>query len=222
VRHRLFSPLAVAAYLALFVLPGVASAENNPQLTFPTGTLLAPKAKIDGANVGAIKFTGNDEKKTVLIECSASTVTGTLTKNSEATVEATIESATTTGSLEKGACPSSLYGAARIEWKTGTSGLPWCLRSTPSMEADRLLIRGGACTEEAHAMRFIMDRENFQCTYQRNAEILGTFKTHPEDASWTATEIGFQVVEGGILCTPALFMDLTLTFQVEGKAAYIS
>lgn len=184
--------------------------------------MLAPKAAIDAVNVGTIKFTGTDEKKTVLIECTAGTVGGTLTKNSEATIEATIESATTTGPLEKGACASSLYGAARIEWKSGTNGLPWCLRSTPSMEADHLQIRGGACSEAAHPMRFVMDRESFQCTYQRNAEISGTFKTHPEEAILTATEVGYTLVEGGFLCTPALVMDISLTVKVEGKPAYIS
>jgi hypothetical protein len=176
--------------LAAFALPAVASAENKPVITHPTGTPMSVRLPgeickvvgeagcLVGTNIGTTKLK-NGEGTTTLTECTTAKLTGTLTKNSAGTIEADITTATFFGGggvfngMEE--CKGINIFPNFTVTTNGTdpvgtrlegtedveNGTPYCLRSTPAMATDEFQLRGGTCTEAARKITFIFDTTPF-------------------------------------------------------------
>jgi hypothetical protein len=184
--------MALVAFAALAVMPAVASATNDPELTHPTGTLLAEGTKITATNVGETLLKSGDGSS-ILARCTHATMTGTLTKNKENTVEGTIDTATFegTGGFLNGMneCTGSFgnltvtTNGGGVDGETVENGTPWCVRSTPTMATDEFQVRGGACGTATRKITFVFDTTIFggttQCKYERASTepIKGTYTT---------------------------------------------
>jgi hypothetical protein len=167
----------IAAFVVAFaLLPSIAQAANSPEVTYPTGTRLAVGTKIKGQNVGEPHMTFN----LGTLYCSTFNVTGTLAKNTVGEVEADIETAEATGTSAGGACTNPKTGTMTWTFSSITNGVPWCLRSTPTMAEDEVQIRGGKCSEAARPIRIVED--GFGCILERSSAMVGTLKTDPETA----------------------------------------
>jgi hypothetical protein len=206
--------LITALAVVFAVLPGIASAANDPDLTYPTGTMLGTGSKIRAQNVGDIKLTTDEGTYT----CSYGETTGTLTKNNGTELEATIETGAFAGTGAEDKCTTS--GAPIGDFRltaSGTNGLPWCLRANPEMKEDEVQIRGGSCSGAAKALRLTLDVKapSFYCLYERAAAIKGTYATHPEDTLLTTTGVETTLVRGSIIftCPNTLRYDSTMTVE---------
>jgi hypothetical protein len=192
---------ALAAFAAFAVIPAVASA-SEPVLTYPTGTIMPINTKIRAHNV-------NGNTKMTLpgggaVECSNSTMTGTLIQNN-GVVKGNVESASFKGTESEERCTSPL-GATKV---TVTS-LPWCLSSTEVTNGFE--VRGGLCSEATRALTFTLDVAGLSCSYSR-ANVNGTFTTHPEDAILTISEIEFAKSGGSFLCPASGKLDMSFTLE---------
>jgi hypothetical protein len=217
--------MALAAFAAFAVMPAGASATNDPDLTFPTGTLMPIEEKIEGTNIGKTIMTNAAHEP--VVECDTATMTGKLVKNDGSNVEGTIEKAEFKNHTAS-TCTSSSLGNVTVNANPATNGLHWCLRSTSTMATDEFQVRGGGCNQLARPIRFILQGAfGVTCTYQRTAALSGTYKTHPEDAILSITTVEFPLLEGGFLCPSAGFLDMTFTLEkdtTDGKSdpVYIS
>ncbi|MGN6201343.1 MAG: hypothetical protein ACTHNY_02935 [Solirubrobacterales bacterium] len=226
--------MALAAFAAFAVAPSVASATNDPDVTHPTGTLLAVShaapAAITATNVGETLMT--DINGNVLTRCNKAVMTGDLETNTgSGTVEATITSATFAGSGSLASngeleCTGS-FGNITVTANPATNGLPWCLRSTSTMVTDEFQIRGNGCTSASRPIRFVLDSTTAgECAYERSGAIPGTFTTHPASASaaqLSISKVEFPRISGGFLCPSAGFLDMTFELETSsGSAIYIS
>src|SRR4051794_22959473 len=99
-QHVAVVPLILAACA---IVPPIAAATNDPDLTQPTGTMLATGGKFKGTNVGVgPTFTTNSGS--ALLQCTKTELTGTLTKNNGSEVEADIETLNVSGTGPEGRC----------------------------------------------------------------------------------------------------------------------
>jgi len=208
---KFFAALAVT--LALF--PSMAQAANSPELTYPTGTLLAAKSKIKATSTGYIKLTSGME-----FGCFMAEFNGTLTSNNGTTLEADIESSLVTGTTTTHKCIGSNIGEFTWTFGTATNGMPWCLRSTSAMAADEFQLRGGSCTAAQRPIRFVWDTESVgECVYERSGTMIGTFTTAPEDTVLTIAGQEFTRLSGSILCPSNGKLDMTLTVTETSSGA---
>ena len=230
--------LALVA-LAALALPAVSSATNDPDLTHPTGTLMGvhlnasktcaqePAGCIDAHSLGVINLT--DSSGNLLTQCTNSTFTGRLTKNDGSNVEGDIESSTFTGSGEGGKC-TAIFGQFTVDTNIGANGTPWCLRSTSSMNTHEVQVRGGKCSEEAHAITFVLTGPGFNCRYTRASAIIGSYTTHSTGDAIITIPAGAaseftKEPESGILCPNAGRLEASWTLEtdtVNTEPLYIS
>jgi hypothetical protein len=223
--------LACAALVALaaFALPATASAK--PRLCETVGAnceTLATGKKIHAHQVGASKLTAKDEKGNTitLVECSAATATGTLTKNNAEAVEGTIESASFTGTAASGKCTSALGGPTLVTTSPvapeAWNGLPWCLSASGT--EDKFTVRGGACNETTRAITFVLHTTNIGvCRYARTSGVEGTFTTHTsstEDAVLTVAGAEVAKDGSGVLCPNIGFLDTTFTLTTDDSPTF--
>jgi len=240
--------------LAAFILPATASAA--PEITHPTGTRLNPTTGsctsvagtvcVTATNVGEtlLKTDPASGEPTVLARCTTAAMTGYLKKNNGTEIEATIHTATFsgTGGLSNGMneCTGSFGNITvttngnKVDNESVTNGTPWCIRATKAMEPDEFQLTGGDCVSEPPAITFILDSTTAgECKYTRSAAVKGTYTTDSTgDAVLTVTakegtlaDTTFTREAGGVLCpgTGTLEMSFTLeTDEKEAKPLYIS
>ena len=215
--------IVLAAFAAFLVAPSLALAVNEATVTHPTGTTAATPLNIIGTNKETngtyVISTLTDGNQNILAQCTTATLTGTLTKNTHAAVEAEITSADFTGT--PGVVPhtthcASSFGTITVTTNPATNGLPWCLRSTNTMASDEVQVRGGKCSEAARPIRFILHSSVAgECTYQRTPAVIGKYTTHPEDAIIHVEKQEFPLIAGGIFCPTKGFLDLTQRLSAE-------
>ena len=218
-RRKLHTPLLVLVALAAFALPAVASAATNPEITHPTGTRLATGTKIKMTSVGVEKWTAPGGA--TLVECSSSTMTGTLVRNNGTETEITIESTSFSGTAAGGACTST-FGNITVDTNIG-NGTPWCVRSTSTMNADEFQIRGNACNLASRSITYVLTSTTAgTCKYNRATPDVGTYKTDTSpDNSDAILSIGSSVgsestkSEGGFLCPSAMVRDWSYTLETD-------
>lgn len=215
---------AVALLVAFAALPSLASAANDPDLTYPTGTLLATGTKIRAHNVGDIKLTAAEGT----YKCSYAEWTGTLAKNNGTEVEANIETGAFVGTGGEDKCTTSgaPLGNFRLTASSSNS-MPWCLRSTAAMKEDEAEVRGGTCGGEAKPLKLTIDIKvpAIYCLYETASLVKGTYTTHPEDLQLT-TSSTVSLVEGSPVTCPSSFKsNMTMTVENDkeaGAPTYIS
>jgi hypothetical protein len=197
--------LVTVLAVAFAVLPNVASAANDPDLTYPPGTMLAPGNSLKGTNLGVLTVTGPQTQ--ALYNCSRSVMTTTLSTNNGSEIKGVIETLTFEGTGAGMACTKLSVSAS-----SATNGLPWCISSTPSMATDEFQIRGDSCSNKARPIRVEING----CAYERPVTnpIVGTYATSPEDALLSLKEIEFPKV-GGLFCPSPTFLDITYTLEVD-------
>ena len=215
--------MALVAFAALAVMPAVASATNDPDLTHPTGTPLAPGAKITATNIGETLMT--DANTNILTRCTKAVLTGELTKNNGTEVEGSVTSASFTGSGSESRCTAT-FGDSIITPTVPVAGvahgLPWCIRSTPAMGTDEVQVRGGKCSEASRDIRFILDVFGgaTECEYQRTTAIPGTYTTEPSDAIVHISEQKFSRIRGSsFICPSEGFLDMSFTLETDTPTA---
>jgi hypothetical protein len=218
-RKLLAVPVALGVLVAYALVPAIAAAINDPDLTQPTGTMLTTGSKFKGTNVGAAP-TFTTYAGSALLQCTKSELTGTLTKNNGTEVEADIETLSVSGTGPEGRCTGTgVFPPTHWIFNPGTNGLPWCLRSTPTMKDDEVQIRGGSCTAASRPIRLVQHTtiatsekptDVLECVYERTAAITGTYSTHPEDAILNLSGAEWVRTEGGITCAAAWTVDLGL------------
>ncbi|MGN6201285.1 MAG: hypothetical protein ACTHNY_02640 [Solirubrobacterales bacterium] len=207
--------------LAAFVLPASASAV---ELTHPTSTRLATNVKIDATSIGIQKLT--DPSGNPLVECTSATMTGTLTKNNGSEVEGSIESTTFSGTGTNGEC-TSVIGGLTVDTNLG-NGTPWCLRATPTMNADEFQVRGNSCANASRPITFVLTSTTIgTCKYSRSEPIRGTYTTdtnpNPQDAILSlsgsgetgTTDTNFTKEEGSFLCPGSGTLDMEFTLETD-------
>jgi hypothetical protein len=217
---------AVTALAFMPVLSDPAAA-NDPDLTYPTGTLLSVTHEsgslIRGTNVGEVLFTNSGSS--ALMRCATGTMTQRLETNTGTTIEATIYESFFVGTGAKEECTSSFGGITVTTNAVNSNGLPWCLRSTPSMVEDEFQIRGDECTKPSRSITLVLHSTTIgECKYLRNDPLSGVFKTHPEVAVFSLSHMEFPKHEGGMLCPSVGFLDVTYKFEKYGttEPVYIS
>ena len=203
--------LLLACIAMVFVVPSSALATNSPEVTYPTGTKLAAKTKVQVTNSGESKLTWG----ATTITCSSAKWKGELTKNTGSEVEATVESATFNGGSH---CSTGGEGASIVATPS-KNGVPWCLRSTPELATDDFQVRGGACGKEVLPIRLAVnttEKITQECVYERSGAIVGTYQTHPNDAVLTSNEVLITRVAGSVvLCPASMKVDTSFTLEKE-------
>ena len=224
-RKLITACMALAAFVAFAVVPAGASANNDPDLTHPTGTMLAAGAKIKATSVGHTLMT--DANGGILITCSTAEMTGTLKTNNGSTIAGDIESAHFTGSGAGNDC-TSVLGDVKVTTNVG-NGTPWCVHSGPNDATDKFTVRGGKCAEEARAMTFALDfTSGITCKYTRETKaspLIGTYTTHPDDAVLSISHEPFHKEEGSFFCPSTGYLDMSFTMETDSATAeplYIS
>jgi hypothetical protein len=221
---KLITACMALVALAAFALPAVASATNDPDLTHPTGTLLATGKKIVGTNIGITKFIAGE----TTVECNKDVLTGTLTKNNGSEVEGTIETASFKGTASSERCTSGL-GPVTVTTNVG-NGTPWCVRSTPAMVTDEVQIRGNGCANAARSITFVLHIATFlgtiECKYERTTgtgPIKGTYTTD-EPTSDAIIHIGTagsafagEVTNSGA-CPASGSLEMSITLETDAVA----
>jgi hypothetical protein len=203
-----------AALMALAVVPAVASA--SPELTAPTGTTLAVGSKIQATNVGNTLMSLSTGGEVV---CTEAKMTGTLKANSGTLVEGDIETASFNGTEGEEKLCSSPLGPVKVTTGGFATGLPWCIKTTKT--SHQFEVRGGKCSEPARAMTYIMDIGGIACPYSR-AALVGTFKTHPEDALLTVSEQEFTREGTNFFCPSSGKLNMTFTLETDPVGASAS
>jgi hypothetical protein len=216
----------LTAFVVLAGLPSTAAALNDPDLTFPTGTMLGIGSKFKATNVGnGLKFT--DTSGNAIWECPVTALTGTLGKNNGSEIEADIESFAVSGTAFDGRCTTTGFmPETHLIVNPATNGLSWCLRSTPTMKDDEFQIRGGACSSAARPIRIVWlttftgkEPVAIECVYERTGTITGTYKTHPEDAILTFADAEWVLKSGGMFCGLAWKLDMSFTLERDEATA---
>lgn len=227
---KLITACMALVALAAFALPAVASAANDPDLTHPTGTMMAvhplgktcledPTGCIDATNIGVTKM--KSPGGATLVECSQATMTGMLTKNDGSNVEGDITSTSFSGTGTGGECTSS-FGGITVDTNIG-NGTPWCLRSTSTMGTDKFQVRGNACNLASRSITFVLTSTTVgTCKYNRTAALEGEYTTHPTDAilhlkPGASTE--FALEEGGFFCPSAGQLEMSFTLETDTTAS---
>ena len=199
--------VAVAMFL---VLAGTASAANEPEFTYPTGTRLSAKPEsptaLLGTSVSSIGLTQSAGTSTGF--CHGLGITALLEQNTGSSIEAKITSATF------GTC-TTYEGPTFNIGTTEGHGTPWCLRSTKLMTEDQFEIRGGACSVAPTSITLKMGN----CTYNRSERMTGTFKTdtgQTQEAILSLANIEF--VKEDVFCfgpTSTILDGISLTMELD-------
>jgi len=215
---------ALVAFAA-FILPATASAANDPQVT-EGGVLVPHPTSITGTAVET-KFTDTEGKNTLVL-CSHAHMAGTLTENTNGTVEGSIPVGSAvfkgTGSTSTHNNLPECTGSFGNAYVTVTSAL--CVRSTPAMANDEFQVTG-ACGTEGKALFTIGSTTVGACKYEATGAVKGTYTTGGAQVSMTTTDTsagsGSKLIEGGFLCptTGALAMTFKLT-TTNGEALTVS
>jgi hypothetical protein len=202
---KLISALMALLALGAFVLPATVSA--SPVITHPTGTILNPSKGscagvsgtvcIVGTNIGISKLKTDPSGSTapaVLTECSTTTITGYLEKNTGTLIEGTIITATSQGTgpevngMHECTGASGIIGnvlptlnGGGVDGENITNGTPLCVKSGPN---DTGTLRGGKCSEEPRKMTMVLDATKLfeptkfnECKYERTNAFEGTVTT---------------------------------------------
>jgi hypothetical protein len=216
-KHLLAACLSLAVAAAM---PATASAK--PVLKHATWTVAPVGTKIMGTNVGNITMSNGIGS----ITCSTASLTGALTVNETSNgFEANITSLKfggTTGKTiagdEEPECTGTgnYAGGVAVTWTA-----PFCLESTA--ETDTTGMRGGLCAESSRAVVFHTDWTSIfgtiACSYQRSS-LAGTFKTYPEDAILTFSELTFTKLAGsGGECPTEFKTNMTFTLETDNVTA---
>lgn len=220
--------IALAAFAAFAVVPSIASATNDPNVTIPTGTSAAP------THASPIAITATNEGPTVLtnantetlISCEHAELKGNLETNSptptaEAKLEGTITAASFTSPKHATGteCTSASFGTILVTPSVaGSSGpLPWCLRATATMKTNEFQVRGGGCTEASRPITFQLHITSLglTCSYIRSAAISGTYTTHPAAAQLAIDHIEFSGSGEGnsFFCPTNGFLDMKFNLK---------
>ena len=208
--------MALAAFAAFAVLPATAAATNDPQLTHPAGTLLAPGTLIKATSVGATEFTNT--AKEPLVTCSSATMTGTLLKNSGGSVEGTI----TTSNFQGTGAVAAHNGLPEC---TGSFGNAWitvvgdlCVRSTPTMATHEFQVSRGGCPGEGNP-RFIIGSTTIgECEYETGSSVKGDYTTGEDTVMTvrhTAAGSGSSKIRGGFFCPSSGMLKMSFTLETD-------
>jgi hypothetical protein len=197
--------LAICAALVAFAaLPAMASA--SPVLQ-NSGTTVATGSGIKATNVGNTVMTTSLGS----VECSTSTMAGTLVTNSGTLIEGNIESAAFSGTGENGKCTGP-FGDVTVT----VPSLPWCIKTTKTMH--QIEIRGGKCSEAPRAVTFILHSSFGECKYTR-ASVLGTLTTGGTQAHLTASGVEFAGETNPFGCPSSGKLDMTYKLETTGGTA---
>jgi hypothetical protein len=209
--------LGLAAFVALAVMPAMASATNKPLLvegktTVPVGT------KILATNIG------ETEMVTSLgtIKCSTATMTGEVKANTTGNVQGDITSAVFggTGKQLLGAphpeCTTEAFlgGDTTVTTETGTNGLPWCISANSEMKTHEFQVRGNKCSGASRPIRFALDITNIgTCVYERSTAIPGSFTTSEKESVLSISGVEFPRISGPFGCPSS--GKLKMSFKIE-------
>jgi hypothetical protein len=173
---------ALVAFAAFAVVPTMASA--SPILTDTVGTetkAVAPPAKIVGYNDEESIFEASNGTK---VTCTNNELTGSVHKNKENEILATIEKGSFKGTGAGEDCTSGLGDVKVTTFLTNETGgtKHWCLESEAG---DKFKVKGGACTAAAELVTFSFDFTEIPligkltCPYVQKAAVplTGTFTT---------------------------------------------
>jgi hypothetical protein len=211
-RKLMTACMALAAFAAFAVMPSIASATNDPDLTDSGGSSVPVGTKIKATSIGNLVMT--DVNTNHLVTCSSAWMTGELTKNDGSNIEGNVESATFSGTGTNGECTST-FGGITVTTNV-TNGIPYCMRSTATMETDEFQVRGGKCSEASREIRYTLDSTTIgECTYGRTAAVVGTYTTTPEDAVVHITHQKFEKKAGGFFCPGEGYLDFTFTLEKD-------
>lgn len=181
--------MAIAAFAA-FVIPATASAAS-PRLCETSGgvcTNIATGKKIlaTGSNT-KFKIESGGE-----VTCNEAKLEGTLNANpaNGEAIEGTITTADFSGGGTSGDCiGSGVLGSFKVTTTVG-NGTPYCVSAKPGV-AMELQIRGGACSEAARGLTFVLDSTSLglECKYERTAAnpVKGTYNTDESGQQATGT-----------------------------------
>jgi hypothetical protein len=192
--------MALAAVAAL-VLPGTASAANDPQLT-DAGTLVPTGASIAGTIVNPSLTTTSG---TSILNCSTAKATGKVLKNSGGTVEGEITTATYSGTGAVSADNSlpECTGSFGNSYITVTN-TPLCIKSTPTMAEDEGQVGGGGCGTFGTVKFTIGTTTAGECKYETTSTLKGDFTTGGTETKLTIRNTqagsGVKLISGGFLC----------------------
>lgn len=218
--------MALAAFAVFVAGPTTASARV---LTHPTGTALAKGSKLTFTQVGAMKITNTTGSS--ILECSKSTMTGTLTKNEGGTIEGEIESAILggTGPQAAGEPSTECTGTGFFSFNQSYTFqvLPWCISSTAVLGEEEFQVRGGKCSEGGKKIKFAMVTTGIgTCEYEATqTSIKGSIQKDKvgEDAILTPfatnTNAGFKLFAGGGLCPTSIQFDTSFTLETDKTTA---
>jgi hypothetical protein len=225
--------IAMAAVVALFVVPSMASA--SPELgetvggvftKTPVGTNIIATNVAHSATVKTTKFT----TPITTVECTTATLTGPVTSNTGTHIAGEI---TTAEFGNNGAPCTSGLGNTSVTpshssnpTHNGVGSLPMCL--TANTANDKVTVRGGKCSEASRPLTFALHTAIAgTCSYQR-ASLTATYTTHPADAVGTVdANQPFTKITGSGFCPAEGSLDMAFTLttdlanNVEGPALSI-
>lgn len=213
---------AITAFLAMAVVPALASASPVGTLQDHAGVTQGPGTLIIGTSTN-LKFTTNNG---ATIQCKTNTMTGEVTANTGHNFAGKITAASFTGSgsSHTGAhCDSSL-GLATIT----PGNLPWCLTGVAGVETDTVTLDG--CTEgkniEFKATVTPFGFSVATCTFENTDHVVASYVTNASPLVLTvkATTAGFKKLEGPESCGThgSLSGSFTLARDANGTALKIT
>jgi hypothetical protein len=203
--------MALVAFAAL-ALPAAASAVVAKDTAGTPGV----GALIDATNTGNTVLTVGGSPN---VECSKSTMTGSIVENGPNVIRANITAASFSGtSGAEGKECTSANGPVNV---TITS-LPWCLSTVE--KTDNFTVRGGKCTEGTKNLSFTLDVTTIfgtiSCAYTRAGSVSGTFSTGTEASHSTVLTVTnggpFTSTTGGI-CPAEGTLDMAYDLYTDGK-----
>jgi hypothetical protein len=204
----------IFASLAIFVLmPAFARATNSPELV-ENGAQVSTGTLFQATNSGRLIAT--DGSGNTIWMCETVTATGSVTRNDGSNFESNI---TAVAISNNGSQCSGSLGSTTVTTAVAINGVPWCLRSTSAMGTDEFQIRGNSCGNLARPIRLIFDMSlGSPCTYQRTAAISGAFTTGIGTTVLSLSSVEVVLLEGGIGCPAATYLDLSLSLETDGTS----
>lgn len=216
--------MALVVFATLAIVPGTASATNDP--TFfddaghvPTGTIVI------GTPTGLFYFT--DTSGSPLVECSKASLSGTITKNSGGTVESEITTfdLSGTGTVAAHSGLNECTGSFGNAWTTVVSN-PLCLRSTPTMATDEFQVTSGKCSGGGKVKFIIGSTTVGECEYETTGATKGDYTTGKGTALTvrnTSAGSGASRVRGGFFCPSSVHLKMIFALDTKnGEPIYIS
>jgi len=219
--RKLITTSAALAAVAALMLPGIASATNDPQLT-ENGSPVLIGALVVGTSVGENTLTSTSG--TILVTCTASQATGKLLKNSGGTVEGEITTAKYFGT-------GAVHPDNNLTECTTTFGnvyitvtnTPLCMRSTPAMATDEVQVGGGGCGTFGNVKFTITSTTIGACEYETTSTVKGDFTTGGTGTVLTVRNTqagsGVKTVKGGFLCPTSGMLKMSYSLETENGTA---